>query len=293
VKPVPFDYVRPASLAAAATLAANPDTMVLAGGQSLIPLLAMRHARPACLVDISRITELAGIAQDGERLIIGAMTRQAEAERSPLVAQHAPLLAAALPWVGLAPIRARGTIGGSMAYADPSAEIPLVAVTLGGTVKLSSWNGTRAVQARDFLAGAMITTRQPGEILSALELTVWTTPFVGAGFHEIAERRYGVAIVAAAAQVSVDQDGICTACAAGLGGPTESPVRLEEIETALVGTALPDSLIEQTVQSAVDKLSARTDPRATTGYRKRAAARLLAKALATARGNALGPLGGE
>ena len=138
MKPAPFDYVRPGSLAeACALLAGDEDARVIAGGQTLVPMLAMRLARPARLVDILRLPELAGISEQPGAIVIGATTRQAQAERDPLIGKALPMLARVLPWVGHPPTRNRGTIGGSIANADPSAEIPLVAVTLGAEIVLA------------------------------------------------------------------------------------------------------------------------------------------------------------
>ena len=144
MKPVPFDYERPDDFKDVLhLLATREDARILAGGQSLIPMLAMRLARPTLLIDVGRIEELSGIRVVGDQVVIGATTRHFEAEFSTDVKQHCPLLSAAMPWVGHAPIRRRGTLGGSVAHADPSAEVPLVLTTLGGEVVLSSQSGQR------------------------------------------------------------------------------------------------------------------------------------------------------
>ena len=163
MKPVPFGYIRPDTLADACRILVDDDeALVLAGGQTLIPMLSMRLARPTQLVDISRIDGLAGIDVQAHQLKIGAMTRQAEVERSAVIASHIPLLAAVMPWIGHAPTRARGTVGGSVANADPSAEIPRALVTLGGEVELAHTGGSRSVAAREFFLGPMITAMEPG-----------------------------------------------------------------------------------------------------------------------------------
>src|SRR5215218_7594867 len=132
MKPAPFEYIRPGTLdEACALIAADEDARLIAGGQTLVPMLAMRLARPARIIDIARLPELSGIRADGDAIVVGAATRQRQAEQSSLIADKLPLLALALPWVGHPPTRTRGTVGGSIANADPSAEIPLVAVTLG------------------------------------------------------------------------------------------------------------------------------------------------------------------
>src|ERR1700732_4714236 len=142
MKPAPFDYVRPDSLAQACRLLADDeDARLIAGGQTLVPMLAMRLARPAKLIDILRLPELAGIREEKGAVVVGATTRQAQAERDPIIAAGVPMLARVLPWVGHPPTRNRGTIGGSIANADPSAEIPLAAVTLGGGLLLAAPGG--------------------------------------------------------------------------------------------------------------------------------------------------------
>ncbi len=288
MKPVPFGFIRPTTIAdACRILADDDDALVLAGGQTLIPMLSMRLARPSQLVDISRIDGLAGIAVETEQIAIGAMTRQADVERDPVIATHLPLLAAVMPWIGHGPTRTRGTVGGSVANADPSAEIPLVLATLGGEIELAHAGGTRSIAARDFFLGPMLTAIQPGECLIAIPLPRWSAGRIGIGFHEVASRRSDFAMVSAAAQVSLDSAGICTACAVGIGGVTGMPLALPEAANALVGTALTASDIASFAQVAVTDLSAMTDPHASAAYRKRAAVKLIAQALGDARDGAL------
>src|ERR1700712_5765164 len=139
MKPAPFEYVRPDSLAeACALLADDEDARAIAGGQTLVPMLAMRLARPTKLIDIVRLPELAGIRPEADAIVVGATTRQAVAEHDPLIRAKLPMLARVLPWVGHPPTRNRGTVGGSIANADPSAEIPLVAMKLGAEIVVTS-----------------------------------------------------------------------------------------------------------------------------------------------------------
>ena len=174
MKPVAFDYARPASVREACALLAQDDNArVLAGGQTLIPMLAMRLARPSRLVDIARIPELCGIRDEGDHVAIGAATRQAMAERDAIVARKLPLLAKALPWVGHAPTRNRGTIGGSIVNGDPAAEIALVAVTLEATLVVQTLEETSELPAGGFHLGPMITALPEGGILTAVRFPVW------------------------------------------------------------------------------------------------------------------------
>lgn len=287
MKPVPFDYARPATLTEACRLLADDaDALILAGGQTLIPMLAMRLARPSRLVDISRIDGLAGIDIGPDTVTIGAMTRQAEMERSQSLADALPLVAAMLPWIGHAPTRTRGTIGGSVANADPAAELPLALVALDGEIDLASTDGQRTVAARDFFLGPMMTALEPGECITALRLPRWSAPRIGIGFHEVANRRSDFAMVAAAAQVALDDNGTCTACTIGIGGVTGAPLALTGAAAALVAGTLGDAEIAAAARAAVADLDAMSDPHASAAYRKRAAADLVAKALIDARDSA-------
>src|ERR1700704_453607 len=169
MKPAPFDYVRPESLAqTCALLAADEDSRVIAGGQTLVPMLAMRLARPARLIDILRLPELAGIRTEAGAVTVGATTRQAQAERDSVIRESVPLLAQVLPWVGHPPTRNLGTIGGSIANADPSAEIPLAAVTLRAEILLATTAGTASMPADDFFIGPMLTSIGQGECVRAI-----------------------------------------------------------------------------------------------------------------------------
>src|SRR5258708_16994791 len=173
MKAAPFDYVRPQSVEeACALLAADADAVVIAGGQTLVRMMAMRLARPTRLVDIARIPELQGIAEDGAMIAVGAATLQAHAANNPLIGAKVPLLAAALPWVGHAATRTRGTIGGSVANADPAAEIPLVLMTLIGSVVLQDVAGSRTMPADDFFFGPMMTSVTAGSSLTLVRFSV-------------------------------------------------------------------------------------------------------------------------
>ncbi|MFY0612343.1 MAG: FAD binding domain-containing protein [Hyphomicrobiaceae bacterium] len=294
MKPVPFEYERPTSLQAACQLLSDDDdAVIIAGGQTLIPMLAMRLARPSRLIDISRIDGLDTIEEKPDDITIGCMARHGAVEHSPVVASRLPLLAAAMPWVGHAPIRVRGTVGGSLANADPSAEIALVLVTLDGTVTLTSATGSRTVRAREFFAGPMMTIIEPGECLSAAHFPTWPPPGTGVGFHEIASRRSDFAMVAAAAQVTLDESGTCTACAIGIGGVTDTPLALTEPAGLLIGTTLDDAAVASAARAATQDLQAMSDPHASAAYRRRAGAKLIADAIISARSDAVQSRGGD
>lgn len=228
MKPVAFDYHRPETVAEVLALLAElrEEGAVLAGGMTLGPMLNMRLARPRAVIDVSRIAALKSIAVKGDTVVTGAGVVQADALRSELIARELPLLAIALPWVGHFQTRNRGTLGGSVAHADPSAEIPLSLAVCGGTVVLQSRRRERRVAANDFFLGALATARQPDEIIAALE---WprTPTDTGCAFTEIAQRHGDFAIAAAACCVRVGADGKLAHLALGLGGVESRPIAVD------------------------------------------------------------------
>lgn len=288
MKAAPFEYVRPRSIEeACGLLSADPDAAIIAGGQTLVPMMAMRLARPVRLVDIARIPELHGIRDDGAAIAVGAATRQATAADSDLIARKVPLLAAALPWVGHAATRNCGTVGGSVANADPAAEIPLVLVTLKGSIALQESAGSRTVAADDFFLGPMMTAITPGACLTEIRFPVWEEGRFGVGFQEISARRSDFALAAAAAQIALDRSDRCVACALGIGGATAVPQRLDAVGAALVGSMLSDAEIDETVRTPVSTVEIMSSPHASDEYRRRAAATLAVRALREARDHAL------
>jgi len=282
MKPAPFDYVRPDSLGEACRLlAGDEDARLIAGGQTLVPMLAMRLARPAKLIDILRLPELAGIREEAGAVIVGATTRQAQAERDPVISASVPMLARVLPWVGHPPTRNRGTVGGSIANADPSAEIPLVAVTLGADIMLATTDGPTSMPADDFFIGPMLTTIGQGECVSAIRFPVWPHQRIGVGFFEISARRSDFAFVAAAAQLALDDEGRCLEVVLGVGGVGDRPLRLEV--PSLVGTELDAASVAAAVNAAAGELDATSDLHASAAYRRRVASVLCIRALEQAR----------
>lgn len=288
MKPVPFDYVRPGCVEdACALLAADDEARIIAGGQSLVPMLAMRVARPTKLVDIFRLSELAGIRDVGDAIVIGATTRQAVAEHDPIIAAKVPLLAKVFPWIGHAATRGRGTVGGSIVQADPSAEIPLVVATLGADLVVRSVDGETVIGADAFFLGPMVTALPQGGLLAEIRLPVWPEPRVGVGFHEVNARHSDFAFVCAAAQVALDADGKCTRCSLGIGGLGEYPVRLQAAETALVGTTLDHALVADAAGAAMAARDVWGDLHASADYRRRVGVVLARRALSDARQAAL------
>jgi 2-furoyl-CoA dehydrogenase FAD binding subunit len=256
VKPAQFDYVRAETLAEAHHVLASEgaDASVLAGGQTLVPLLSMRMARPKLVLDIMHLPELARIAIEDNSIRVGATARQAELLAWPELTNRQPLLALALPWVGHAQTRARGTVCGSAALADPSAEIPLALVALKGEIELSSSSNRRRVAAEEFFQGLMSTARRDEELVEAVRFPC-KKPAEGHAFREFARRHGDFAIVACAAVA--DANGARLA----IGGVADRPIA-KDFGT-LAGDALNDAL-----RAFAHDLEPRDDLHATADYRR-------------------------
>jgi CO/xanthine dehydrogenase FAD-binding subunit len=289
VKAVDFDYLRATSLDAAcrALAGAGGEAKIIAGGQTLVPLLAMRLARPALLVDITAIAELDDIAEADGRITVRAVTRQSAALGNALLCRRVPLLAKALGFVGHVQTRNRGTIGGSIANADPAAEIALVAQTLGATMTARSLAGERDIAAADFFLGAMTTALAPEECLTAVSFPVWPEERIGTGFREVSVRRSDFALAAAAAELAFDARGRCRRAAVGIGGGAPLPLRCDGAAARLVGTAAGAADIAAAVEAALVDIEFLSDLHASARYRRRIAAAMLERALAEARDEAL------
>lgn len=220
MKPAPFEYVRPSSIEeACAALAADPDARLIAGGQTLVPMMAMRLARPSKLVDIARIAALGGIREEAGALVLGAVMRQVEAERSALVARRLPLLALALPWVGHAPTRTRGTICGSIANADPAADYPAAVLGLDAVVETTA----RKIAADQFFTGLFSTALEPGEVITSVRFKAPDK----AGYLKLRHPASGFAVVG----VMVAKYGASVRVAVTGAGP--SVFRVPAMEKAL------------------------------------------------------------
>ncbi|HLN10159.1 MAG TPA: FAD binding domain-containing protein [Xanthobacteraceae bacterium] len=266
MKPVRFDYCRAETVADAVGLLAElrEDAAVLAGGMTLGPMLNLRIARPRTVIDIGRIAELRALTPGKTTLTTGATLVQADALESAIVRRDVPLLALALPFVGHFQTRNRGTLGGSVAHADPSAEIPLCLVVTGGTVVLRTRRRERRVPARKFFLGALATERRPDELLVALE---WPRAPADAGhaFDEIAQRHGDFAIAAAACQVRLDGAGRIADLAVGLGGVDSRPVALDT--SALLGRPGDDATVTELAEGAMRAVVPMDDQVADAGYR--------------------------
>jgi CO/xanthine dehydrogenase FAD-binding subunit len=288
MKAAPFEYSRAASIEeACALLAADDSARVIAGGQTLVPMMAMRLARPTRLVDINRIAALSYIRADGDTVAIGATTRQCLVERHALIADKVPLLARAMPHIGHAATRARGTVGGSLAHADPAAELPLIAMTLDATLTYRASAKDGKMTARDFFTGLMITNLPAGACLTAVRFPLWRGK-IGIGFHEVNARRSDFAFVAAAAQLELGDDGTCKRIAIGVGAATDVPIRLDSAEKELAGTKLDETKVKNAVRAALADIEPLDDLHASADYRRRAALSLSLRAIADAKSSAMG-----
>ena len=288
MKAAPFEYARAGSVAEACDLLARHggDAKLLAGGQSLVPMMAMRLLRPAWLVDINEIAALKLVAAEGDAVRVGACTRQATLERDDALAARVPLLRRAIVWVGHAQTRNRGTVGGSLAHADPSAELPLAARVLGAQIALRSKSGTRKLSAEEFFAGPMTTAARSDECIEEIRWPAWPERRAGCAFTEVSVRHGDFAIVAAAAQVAIDAGGRCTRAAFGLGGAGGTPLAFPKIAARLAGTKLEDDAIEDAAKAAAAECDPGTDLHATADYRRHLARVLAARVLREARDEA-------
>jgi carbon-monoxide dehydrogenase medium subunit len=283
MKPAPFEYSRPADLdEACAMLAADDGARVIAGGQTLVPLMAMRLARPTRLIDIARIPGLAYVRDEGEHIAIGATTRQSVIENDAMVHSRLPLLAKVMPFVGHTATRARGTVGGSIVNGDPAAEIVLVAVTLGATLVWRDGGDSNRVAAADFFLGPMVTALPLTACLAEARFPVWSEARVGVGFHEINARQSDFAFVSAAAQVALDGEGRCTRAAIGIGAATAVPLRLDAVAAELKGQRYDERAVRQSLSVALDGIETMADLHASAAYRKRVAATMAVRAIADA-----------
>lgn len=290
MKPPPFRYSAPDTLEEALEVLEEGgfEARPLAGGQSLIPMLNFRLARPEILVDLNGIDELAGIEGDGNGgLRIGAMTRQRAAERSSLVAERAPLLAEALPWVAHPQIRNRGTVGGSAAHADPAAELPAALLALDARFVAEGPGGQRSLAASDFFAGLFTTALEPDELLVAIEVPA-PAPGAGWAFEEVARRHGDYALVGAAAGVAVDEAGSCREARLAFVNAGAVPLLATEAAAVLAGERASDALLAEAVEAARAGLEPPEDVHASSAYRRHLAGvlarRVLERAFQRARG---------
>jgi carbon-monoxide dehydrogenase medium subunit len=282
MKPPPFDYARPSTLHEAVDLLGRhgPEARVLAGGQSLVPLMKLRLARPTALVDLGRVRELDHVRPEAGALVFGAMARLFELE-SPAVRTAHPMLAAVAPFIGHRAIRHRGTVGGSLAHADPAAELPVLAVALDAELTATGPQGERSIPAADFFVAALTTSLRPGEILREARFPL---PPAASGWSvmELARRHGDYALVSTAVVLEMSSDGTIAAARIALGSVAEVPVRCRAAEAALRGERAGAALIESAAVAAAAPLEPPADVHGSGAYRRRLAEVLVARALAEA-----------
>lgn len=280
MKPAAFEYVAPASLDEALGLLARhgAEAKVIAGGQSFVPMANFRLLRPEVVVDLNRIPSLAYVRETPEGLAVGAMTRHREFERSALVRRVCPLLSEAVPNIAHAVIRNRGTMGGSLSHADPAAEWPVVAVALGATMVLRSAKGERRVAAKDFFVALMTTALRPEEILVEIRFPR-VPPKSGAAFLEVSRRHGDFALVAVAAQLTLDPAGKVAQARLALGGVSATPVDANVEASSLAGRAPDAAAFAALGERIAAQLQPNEDLHASAQYRREVAAVLVRRAL--------------
>jgi CO/xanthine dehydrogenase FAD-binding subunit len=268
MKPAPFDYLRVNTLDDVCnSLSKNPNALIIAGGQSLLPMLSMRLARPSLIIDIANVRNFNKIEKKDDIINIGPMVRQSIAFKSSLLESNLPLLIKALEFVGHPSTRSRGTIGGSIVQADPSAEIPLVAVTLGATFHIRDGNENIDILASDFFLGPMITEMPTSGCLYNISFPISKSQKIGNGFHEIAPRKSDYAFASAAVQIESSYDGKIESISLGIGGAVDYPqlININEYNDKTINLKKIKELIEKAVLD-IDFVG---DFHASVEYRKR------------------------
>jgi aerobic carbon-monoxide dehydrogenase medium subunit len=289
MKPAPFEYHAPESVSDVTALLAEhgDEAKVLAGGQSLVPMLALRLTRFEHIVDLNRVDDLRGISRANGTLTVKAMTTQRTVEHDAAAGQAVPLLAEAIPLIGHFQIRNRGTVGGSIAHADPASELPAVALALDAELEVAGAGGTRRVPASEFFVGTWTTTVGEDEILSAVHFPVWSGR-VGFAVEEVARRSGDFALTGVVAAVELDDAGAVSRSGISFLGMAPTPVRARQAEQALVGTTPTTAELEELGRLAVDDTEPTADVHASAAYRKHVGAHLVVRALDRALGAARG-----
>jgi len=283
----PVDYEAPGTLSEALDLLAEhqDEASVLAGGQSLIPLLALRLAQPTVLIDINGVEGLSGVSRTNGWVAIGATTREYVAEESQTIAESVPLLAAALPLIGHEAIRSRGTVGGSLAHADPAAELPAVARALDAEFVVQGPDGERVVPAADWFEGYLTTSRGPDELLTEVRFLA-ARPGTGTSFQEVARRHGDFAMVGLATSVTLNS-GTITDARLAFAGVSDVPARATAAEELLEGQRPTAEVFAEAARAAAAGIDPPSDLHGSAEYRKKVAAALVRRGLREAVGNAM------
>ncbi len=284
MKAASFDYIRPSHLEHALELLAEhgDEAKLIAGGQSLVPMMAMRLARPTVLVDIFRLSELKKVSFSAESITLGAGLRQSDIEHNLNVCSQLPLIGQALRWVGHPQTRNRGTLGGSLAFADPSAELPLSALVLNASLQLQSPESTRQVTAQDFFLGPMFTAMSETECLTAIDWPVWQGRHIASAFDETAIRQGDFAMASAACQLQLNEEGQVLRLSLGAGGVGGTPLVFPHLTAQLQGQKLTLDNAKELAHKAANECEPGSDMHAGAAYRTHLVAVLMTRVLVQA-----------
>jgi CO/xanthine dehydrogenase FAD-binding subunit len=282
MKPPSFDYVLADTVedAVSALASLGPDAKIIAGGQSLVPMLNFRLLRPTVLVDINRIAGLSFISDEPQAIRIGALTRHHRLETSPVIATHLPVIAEAMRHVAHLAIHNRGTIGGSLSHADPAAELPMMAVLLDAKLTIAAAAGKRIVPAREFFVDALTTDLRDGELLTEIEIPK-LAPQSGWGFEEVSRRGGDFALAAAAAILTL-RGGTVAEARIAVMGVGKTPLRMSAAEAMLAGQTVSPGLLEQVAEAVRAAVEPETDLHASADYRRHLIGVLMQRTLADA-----------
>jgi 2-furoyl-CoA dehydrogenase FAD binding subunit len=283
LKPAKFDYYSPKTVESALSLLDESgfDGKIIAGGQSLVPIMNMRLSGPDCLIDINHLNDLDFIDADNEKVKIGTLTRQSDVESSSLIKEKSGLLSEAVPFIGHVQTRNRGTFGGSLVHADPSAEIPLSLMASGGSVFIASTEETREVEVEDFFVTYLTTDILPTELLTEVHIPIWQGR-VGYSFHEISRRHGDFALVASACQLTLDDHNNISKVRLALGGVEAVPLLVDEVNQILAGEQLSEALLNKVADIVATSVDPESDLHASADYRRHLATVLAKRTLQSA-----------
>ncbi|PLT35379.1 xanthine dehydrogenase family protein subunit M [Bacillus sp. V5-8f] len=283
MKPAKFDYHCPKTVESALSLLEESgfDGKIIAGGQSLVPIMNMRLSTPDCLIDINRLTDLDFIEFDNEKVKIGTLTRQSRVETSSIIKDKVGLMSEALPFIGHVQTRNRGTFGGSLVHADPSAEIPLSLIATGGSLLIASKEETRVLPVEDFFVTYLTTDILPTELLTEVHIPIWEGR-TGYSFQEISRRHGDFALVASACQLSLDENDRISYVRLALGGVEAVPLLVDDANQIMTGEKLSDSLLNKVVEIVAASVDPESDLHASADYRRHLATVLTKRTLQSA-----------
>ncbi|HEV8341083.1 MAG TPA: xanthine dehydrogenase family protein subunit M [Candidatus Binatia bacterium] len=281
--PSGFDYCAPKSLREALELLSSykEEGKLIAGGQSLVPLMKLRLARPKVLIDIGRVSGLNSITDGGDSILIGALATHAQLERSDFLKSRCPLLPQTAATVGDVQVRNQGTLGGSLAHADPAGDLPATILALGAHIKAVSRKAERWIKAEDFFLGLMTTAIEPDEILTEIRVPLWNK--TKSAYLKAAQRAAAFAVAGVAVRLELDQDGICKDIAIGVTGVTDKAYCAHNIEEKLRGTKLEPKLVEEAASQVTDGIDVNEDVNGSKEYRAHLARVYTARAIVAAK----------